>query len=169
MNELDRFSPDSKVWIYQADRPLEKEEKERIREMGERFAADWSAHGTSLKALFRIQYDRFLIFFVDEGQQEATGCSIDRSVHFIKGLESSFDLELMDRKLVAYRTDEGIRTIPFDQLERALKDGEITPDTPVFNNLVRTKKEFETDWEIPLKDSWHARLLKDEDLMVGSG
>jgi len=159
MNELHQLSPEAKVWIYQADRELAPEEHERIREMGERFAADWSAHGASLKARFAIFYDRFLVFFVDEQEQAATGCSIDRSVHFIKGLESNFNLELMDRKLVAYKDCERTSTIPFDQLEEALEKGHLSRDSIVFNNLVRTKKEFDEAWEVPLRESWHARML----------
>ncbi len=163
MNTLEDLSPEAKVWIYQADRTLNNEERDKIQEMGERFVADWSAHGSSLKARFKIFYDRFLVFFIDESQQEATGCSIDRSVHFIKGLESSFDMDLMDRKQIAYRHSNGISTLPFDQLDEALNNGVIDRDTTVFNNLVRSKKEFEEAWEIPLHASWHARMLKSKD------
>lgn len=168
MSDLEELSPKSKVWIYQADRALQKEEKERIREMGEAFASDWSAHGKSLKAAFRIFYDRFLVFFVDGSEQEATGCSIDRSVHFIKGLESEFDLELLDRKRIAYRDEAAaIDTIPFDRVENALEEGRLKPDQTVFNNLVRTKEEFQEHWEVPLHKSWVAGMLKNEELLAG--
>ncbi|MFB6257604.1 MAG: ABC transporter ATPase [Flavobacteriales bacterium] len=164
MCKLEDLSPQAKVWIYQSDRPFTTDEKKRISEMGDQFVADWSAHGTSLKACFRILYDRFLAFFVDEGQQEATGCSIDRSVHFIKGLESNFDLNLLDRKLVAFRSEQGIETLPFDRIDRAIEEGRLKRDSIVFNNLVRTKKEFEEEWEVPLHQSWYSRLIKEENL-----
>lgn len=170
MNDLNELSPDSKVWIYQANRALTAQEREHIRDMGERFVADWSAHGSSLKARFDIFYDRFLVFFVDEGKQEATGCSIDRSVHFIKGIESKYDMELMDRKLVAYKEGkEGVSTLPFDQLDKALEEGQLNWNSTVFNNLVRTKKEFEEAWELPLCDSWHARMISVRERPVSSG
>lgn len=169
MNDIEDLSPEAKVWIYQADRPLKSEERQKIQEMGERFVADWSAHGSSLKARFKIFYDRFLVFFVDESQQEATGCSIDRSVHFIKGLESDLDLDLMDRRMVAYKDGEGVSVIPFDQLDNAVQEGRLDRNSIVFNNLVRTKKEFDEGWEIALGESWHARLLSNLERPVSAG
>lgn len=169
MQDLDTLSPDAKVWIYQADRPLESEELEKIRSLGKDFVADWAAHGKELDARFEIFYDRFLIFFVDEKEQAASGCSIDRSVHFIKGLETSFDLDLMDRMQVAYRGGNGIDTVPVQELDRALQEGLLDRDSTVFNNLVRTKREFDAEWEIPLRSSWHARMIKGEADPAGAG
>jgi hypothetical protein len=41
-----------------------------------------------------------------------------------------------------------------------LENGKINDDTIVFNNLVSTKAEFETNWETPLKDSPFAKFMK---------
>ena len=35
----------------------------------------------------------------------------------------------------------------------------ISKKTIVFNNLVQTKIEYLTNWEIPASDSWHARFF----------
>lgn len=161
MSQLDTLSPDSKVWIYQSDRKLLPEEVEKIRELGEAFTTDWSAHGKDLDAYFEVFYEQFLVFFVDKNAEETSGCSIDRSVHFIKGLESRFDVELLDRQLVAYKNEEGtVRTLRMNELDEAVKNGTLDLETPVFNNLVRNKKEFDEEWELPLKDSWHARMVR---------
>ena len=39
------------------------------------------------------------------------------------------------------------------------KENKITSETIVFNNMVQTKQDFETDWEVPAKESWHKRFL----------
>ena len=39
-----------------------------------------------------------------------------------------------------------------------LETGKINDETIVFNNLVTTKQELETNWAIPLKDSAFAKF-----------
>jgi hypothetical protein len=40
-----------------------------------------------------------------------------------------------------------------------VKEQKITSETIVFNNMVNTKEDFENNWEIPAKQSWHKRFL----------
>jgi hypothetical protein len=40
-----------------------------------------------------------------------------------------------------------------------VKNKSVTENTLVFNNLVVNKAEFLSQWEVPAKDSWHARYF----------
>ena len=41
---------------------------------------------------------------------------------------------------------------------KLIEEETIDDNTTVFNNTITTKKEFDTQWTLPLKDSWHAQL-----------
>ncbi len=152
--------PDNtRVWVYQCNRSLNKNEVDSIKEQGADFLKKWSAHGAKLDAAFEVLHNQFIALFVDEEQAKATGCSIDRSVRLIKSFEREFSVKLFDRDCVAYRSGKDISVLSSREFINKVRNGELNPDTIVFNNLVSTKKEFETKWEVPLKESWHSKLI----------
>ncbi len=156
---MNEFSPNSKVWIYQSDRILTAQEQSSINEAAGAFIADWTAHGKLLKSELKIYYNLFLVLFVDETQADASGCGIDKSVRFIQGIEQTLSINLMNRLLVAYKVQEEIKICSIRAFEQKVASGEVTEDTIVFNNLVSSKAAFDKEWEIALKNSWHAKML----------
>lgn len=153
------FSASSKVWIYQANRDLTYPEEKTIKEDGAKFVSQWVAHGSQLKAGFDVLHHRFILLIADESQAVASGCSIDTSVHFIKHLDSCFDLDLFNRLQIAYEENDKIKTVDMEEFEQKIQSSEITADTIVYNNSVQTMAEFRNKWRVPLQDSWHARML----------
>lgn len=149
----------ARVWVYQSNKELSGAEANKIKEAGNHFIADWSAHGASLKASFDIVYDRFIVIAVDEQQALASGCSIDKSVKFVKELEQQFDLNLFDRLQVAYREGNAIIVCHLSAFEKLAQQGLVNESTVVFNNMVTTKTAFDKEWELPLKDSWQNKVL----------
>jgi hypothetical protein len=149
------LSDEARVWIYQADSFLNTEEVELIRKACEQFVPAWQAHGKNLQADYRILFDRFICLFVDESAQNATGCSIDSSVHFIQKLEKELGKSLMQRTQVIYFDDEN----KLKEVDMNAMNGVIESETIVANNLVKTLGEMKSGWLIPAKDSWHARML----------
>ena len=150
---------ETRVWIYQCDRKLSDSEIEAIKEQGDNFIDNWAAHGEKLEAAFDVLHSQFLIIFADEKQAEASGCSIDRSVHFIKNLEQEYSVSLLNRTLVAYKVDDEIVILPQEEFIGLVAQGALSKDTIVFNNLVTTKKDLETKWEVPMKQSLHRDLI----------
>ena len=157
--DIENLSAESKVWIYQSKRKLDESEMLEIQHRAEEFIHNWAAHGSALKASFRIIYDRFLVLLADETQMKASGCSIDASVHFFKSLEADFQLELFDRLEVAFQEDGVVKSMPLNEFQKQLQEGYFSEDTIVFNNLINTKSELDSKWEVPLKESWHRQLL----------
>lgn len=150
---------DSRVWVYQSNRKLTAEEVKEIKLSGNQFIAKWAAHGKALNAAFEVFYNRFLVLFVDEIQAQASGCSIDSSVHFIKQIESHFNLDLFNRMQICFRDEEVIKDLPLNEFRAKLENHEISEETIVFNNLVETKADFMKAWEVPIELSWHKQLI----------
>ncbi len=151
----------SKVWIYQGNRELNDAELAMAREPLFDFLEAWTAHNKSLLTYGNIFHRRFLCIFVDEGHQMASGCSIDASVHFIEKLGAHVNIDFFDRQNVCYLDEnERVRSIGLSDLKSAFDNGLIGNETIFFNNLVKTKNEFLTNWTTPLKDSWIHRFVK---------
>jgi len=160
MISIEKMPSNARVWVYQSNRGLDPPEVNSIKEEGTKFISGWSAHGAELKASFDVLYDRFIVIGVDEGQAMASGCSIDKSVGFMKELEKKFDLNLFDRMQVAYKTDDRIEACSLSGFEKLADEKKVNENTIVFNNMVTSKAELDSDWEVPLKKSWQKRVLK---------
>ncbi|MEO6631991.1 MAG: ABC transporter ATPase [Mucilaginibacter sp.] len=153
------FSENSRVWVYQSDRELTDNEALQIKVLLDKFTTGWTAHNNQLKAKAEVRYNRFLILIVDEGQAGASGCSIDKSVHFMQQIGVQFGINLFDRFNLAYRKGDEVLSAPRNEFEELLKQGNINADTIVFNNLVQNLAELNTKWEVPFRDSWHVQLF----------
>lgn len=153
------FSPASKIWIYQSDRELNEQETNRLQPLLDNFATGWTAHNQQLKASAQMVYNRFIVLLVDESLAGASGCSIDKSVRFMQNVEQEFSINLFDRFNTTYFEGEEIHSATREELEELLKQGKITGETIVFNNLVNNLQDFKTKWQVPLKSSWHARVF----------
>ncbi|MBT8253633.1 MAG: ABC transporter ATPase [Flavobacteriaceae bacterium] len=149
----------ARIWIYQANRSFTEDEIEIIKQRLDVFLEQWTAHGGDLLSGYLIKYKRFIVIGLNQNLNNATGCSIDASVHFIQQLEQEFKVDLMDKMNVSYKQGEYIAYKSLTDFKKMAKDRAVSKETIVFNNLVASKAEFEDAWEVPAKDSWHARFL----------
>lgn len=156
-NKLD---DNSRVWIYQANREFTIDEQVEIAHELTTFITNWTAHQKDLKASFEILLNRFIAIMVDESNIGATGCSIDKCLHFIQKLEQKYKIILTDRLLLAYKENDEIKTLPKNVFEESLQSGKLNADTIVFNNLISKKSELQSAWQVPIKNSWHSVMLK---------
>lgn len=155
-NELE---PESKIWIYQSGRKLTLEEQQFIMEKTRLFLSDWTAHGQKLRAGVDIFYDQFIVIGVNEAVNEASGCSIDKSVHFIRTLGEALNLNFLDRSNIALRHDLDIELVSFTQIKKLISEGQISSESKVFNHSITTKAELNIKWEQPISDSWLNRYF----------
>lgn len=152
--------PDSaKIWVYQSSRTFTAIEIEELNDSVSSFLDDWTAHGQDLQVGFLLPYNQFIVFGVNQDLHAASGCSIDASVRFIKSLESFHNLTLLDNSLVLYKQAESIQKMTLSEFKKASSEGNFTGETIVFNNLVKTKGEFVSNWETTAQNSWHNRFL----------
>ena len=148
----------ARIWIYQSNRILEKSEIDTIKNALNSFLENWDAHGEKMKAAADVFYEHFVVFFVDETVAEASGCSIDRKVALMKSLEEKLGVNFFDRMIVTYKDGEKVIQKKMNEFWAMRKANIITDDTLVFNNLIKTKDEFESKWIVPFKESWHAEM-----------
>jgi len=149
-----------RIWIYQANRTLNTEEAELLLEKMDKFTEQWTAHGKQLAAQALLRYNQFLIIRVNEGLAKATGCSIDKSTDTLKQVQQELGIDFFDRMQIAYRDAEGIKTVSRPAFEKLIESGAVDENTIVFNNMVGNTRELEINWEVPLKDSWHAQVFE---------
>lgn len=156
---LESLPAHARVWVYKSAKPFTAEQREHIRARGRAFTDGWAAHGAALDAVVDVLHDRFVVVAVDEEQARASGCSIDKSVQFVQALERDLGAPLTDRMVVVYEKDGALRTCRVPEVEGLLKDGTLTADTPVFDDLVGTKGDLDARFRVPLRASWMARYL----------
>ena len=150
------FNNQSKVWIYQSNRPFAINEATLINEMLQEFTANWKSHGTPVKAFAKLFFNQFIVLMADETATHVGGCSTDSSVKLIKQIEQDFKLDFFNRQTLAFIIKDKVQVLPMQQLNYALENEFINAETLYFNNTITTKKELENNWIIPIKNSWLA-------------
>lgn len=156
----ENFDNNSRVWVYQSNRLFTLSEALEIEELINKFTAEWRSHGAEVKAYGNLFFGQFVILMADETQTTVGGCSTDSSQRFIKSLEQKFSVDFFNRTNLAFVVKDKIQLLPLNQLQYAVDNDFINADTLYFNNLVQTKQQLESDWIIPLKDSWLAKRLQ---------
>ena len=151
---------DAKVWVHQADRALTQDELREISHILENFVDNWKSHQKEVAAYASIYYRRFIVFMADEHKCHVGGCSISDTITLLEELQKEFGINFLDRMNVGYKiTNEMVGSFPFNQLNEMLENGKINDNTIIFNNTVSNKKDFESKWEVSLKDSPYARFV----------
>lgn len=158
----ENFSPSSRIWIYQSSRLFSASEVLQTEEMLSDFVAIWKTHGTPVKGYATLLFGQFIMLMADETVASVGGCSTDSSVQVIKQIEEKFAVEMFNRQILAFVVKDTIQTIPLAQLNYALENGFITPDTIYFNNTVLDKASFLAKWMIPVKNSWLAKKITNQ-------
>jgi len=137
---FDGFSDESRVWLYTANRAITPTEAHFVQENLEHFASSWKAHSTPLKAKACLLDEYTIAFVVDQTTANASGCSVDSSVRFVKELGKELNIDFFNRLNVVVEDANGNRTL---HAYRKLK--ELTQST-YYNPLVDTLKALKTNW-----------------------
>ena len=159
MTTYDILPDTTRVWIYQAQQALPANKIAEIRQHIANFTTSWVSHNNQLRAFGDIYHDQFIVLMVDESLAGASGCSIDKSVHFIKQIEQHYGVDLFDRMTFTYKDGETVKSAPRMEFAELYKMGKINDTTLVFDNLVKTKGDFAANWVKPLGESWHKRMV----------
>jgi hypothetical protein len=153
------FAADSRVWVYQSSRSFGLSEALHIEDLLNSFVANWQSHGDPVKGYGNLFFGQFVVLMADERATGVSGCSTDSSVRLIKQIEQLFKVNMFDRTTLAFQVKDKIQMLPLAQLQYAINNNFITPDTLYFNNLVQTKEELENKWLLPVKESWLAKRV----------
>ena len=157
--DFNQLPDTSKIWIYQSDRKFYPQEVDEIKQNIEVFLNTWKNKEEDLKASYQIKYNRFIIIAVEPTDSSLTVEAIDTSVMFIMQLQETYKIELLDKLNVSFKQGEFVQYKELKAFQKLVKSKSISAKTIVFNNLINTKEELESDWEIPITESWHSRFL----------
>ncbi|GAB4009448.1 hypothetical protein GCM10028808_18320 [Spirosoma migulaei] len=158
--DFDRLPDTARVWVYQANRSLTDGDIKTIDEALQPALSQWAAHGQPLLASAEVVNNRFVVVGVDEGYTLPSGCSIDASMRTVQEIGRQLAVDFFDRSAAVQVADGTVQTFALPAIKGAVADGLITPDTMVFNTLVKTKAEFMAEWRIPAITSWLKRYFK---------
>lgn len=149
----------ARVWIYQANRKFSTAEEKAVGEAARLFCEQWEAHAAPLKTSFLIDHHQFLVLAVDQGFNQASGCSIDGSVRMLKALQDQTGLDFFDRTKVAFYVDGEVKLVALARLKDSLAGGTLDAATMTFNVLASDKETFEKDWLVAAGKTWVGRHL----------
>ena len=149
----------SRVWVFQSLDFIDDRLVEEIKEKISSFLSKWKSHQKDFKSSFEIRYNTFIIIAAEEGNL-VSGCSIDSLINFIKDLENSYELQLLDKLHVKYIENGKIITQHLNQFKIYCQSLGKKDKLIVFNNLVKDINELENNWQVNIKDSWHNRFIK---------
>ncbi len=147
-----------KIWTFIISKSLSDEEINKLIKHGEEFVSNWTSHENSLNASFKIYKNRIILVEVNEQQYQASGCSIDKLTRFLKEIEKIFNIELLNRLLVAYKSDEKIEVVHSSKIKELLNTNKINPNTIVYNTAIAHENDF-NNWEEPIKNSWLKKYI----------
>jgi len=154
------LSPSSRVWIYASDKPFTEADVPAIRVQIKEFAQQWVSHNRQLRADADVLHNRFVVLMVDESQADASGCSIDKSVAFLKVLQAEYGVDLFNRMIFSYQDTSGqVYSVDRNTFARLYATEQINDDTLVFDPLVATKQDLDQTFVKKLSQSWHKRMI----------
>ena len=143
----------NRVWTYLINKNLSSEELQNLNLKGNAFVSEWTAHENKLTASFELFKSRIIIVKVNETVTEASGCSVDKLLRFIKLCEQEFNIQLLNRLLVAINLNNEIQAIHSSEIKTLLLNGSINPETQIYDTSISNENEL-NNWIKPLKNTW---------------
>ncbi|MFL0062439.1 ABC transporter ATPase [Tenacibaculum maritimum] len=156
--KYDELSEDAKIWVYPSNRKFYSQELGELEDKLKRFVSTWKYDDENFKVSYKLFYNRFIVFLVEEGVSLLSS-DVDKQVTFILELEQVFKVTLLDKMNVCFKQGEFVQYKDLKDFKKLLKNKAITGKSIVFDNLIQTKYELENYWEVPIKDSWYKRFL----------
>jgi hypothetical protein len=153
------LSDSTRVWMYLSNRPFSDAELTALNQQLKTFAHHWTAHNLRLEAFGGVFERQCIVLMVDESNAGASGCSIDRSMRFLRNIEQQYEIQLFDRWLFGYQAHGEVLTVSKTEFSRLYRASLINDDTLVLDTLVSQLSDFKTSRWKKLSKSWHKRLL----------
>lgn len=151
---------DARVWVFGTADALGPEAESLLLETVDRYLGDWCAHGLPLTVAREWRDSRFLAIGVDQRDEHASGCSLDALFRLIRSLEPRLGTSLLGNSRVYFRTRDGCIQATDRQGFAALAgEGEIGPESRVFDLSVQSAGEWRNRFEANAADTWHRALI----------
>jgi hypothetical protein len=158
--EFSALPDEARLWVFACEPPPAPDAASRLIQAVDEFLNTWQAHGHPLTCARDWRDNRFLAVAVDQSTAGASGCSIDGLFNTLRSLEKSIGSRVVGGGSVFYRAADGsVHCVSRDAFARLARDGDITPDTPVFDSSITSAAEWRNNFERRAENSWHASLF----------
>ena len=151
--DFNTLPEEARIWIYASENALTEDQQSHILTYITEHLKGWNAHKVPLTAGVTILENHFIVVALDEGENGASGCSIDTLQQTIQELEKELSVSLMNRLNVFCRIDNEIQCIPSFKLESMAK-----ADTPFYDLTILTKSDLNTYLK-PISEGWCSSFL----------
>jgi hypothetical protein len=99
------------------------------------------------------------VLLVDESFHTISGCSMDKSVAFLKNIELKYNINLFDRLLQTALFQDKWQTFPTTLWSQKLKVNEINLNTLFIDTLVNNLQDYQNNLTKKLGDFWLKRII----------
>lgn len=154
---FEELDSNAKVFLYPSNKKFYPELLTSIENEVEHFIKNW-AEKYGIDTGFEIKYQRFIIVGIGTLKPITTQI-IDELVSFIFSLQQKHEIELLDKLNVCFKQGEFVQYKDVKAFKQLIKNKSVNQKTLVFNNLINTKEELDTDWELPAEDTWYNRMF----------
>jgi len=150
------FPDDSRVWLYQTNRPLDDEEIKLINNKMSSFIKEWAAHGNQLWGNAKVLNPYFVVVAVNDKLTPPSGCSIDASVKKIQELGKLLDVDFFTRMKLTIEDSQGnINQVDFSEISSLDKQNIL-----IFDPLVQKLRDLRENWPCPISESNLSSLVE---------
>ena len=158
-NIFNRFSDNSRIWIYGFKNALTNADKELVHKKLNHFINTWKSHGKDVDGDYSILYNQFVI--IATNYNVISGCSIDSSVQTFRDLKNNHNIDALDFNIIFYQDRGKIEAISRTNFSIAAAQGNIDQNIYVFDTTISTLGQLRSRKFIkPIKESWHKVLLR---------
>jgi hypothetical protein len=151
------FNEASQIWIYFAPSIFSEAQIQLVNQNMDTFLSQWNAHKVSLEAVGMILYNQCIVLSVNKETAQASGCSVDASVRFIKELGMEIQIDFFRRDLFFTLENEKMNSIEINNIKDIFeKNTDIEVMSPFYLNL----KEFRNNITQKIPFSAFKRMVK---------
>lgn len=154
-NVFTDFPDDSRVWLYQTNRPLVYEEVKLINNKLSSFIKEWAAHGNQLWGNAMVLNPYFVVVIVNDKLTPPSGCSIDASVHKLKEIGQLLDVDFFTRMKITIDKEGTLEQIDFNDFRTIAADGNIL----VYDPLIKNLGDLRSEWPMKIENSSFSVLV----------
>ena len=96
-----KIPDDAKVWIYQADRPIELDELNFINDFIEAFVDQWQSENQDVLGYAAVYYRRFIVLMADANTIDEE--AIEEIIDIVKFIEDEIGIDFFQSKAICYK------------------------------------------------------------------
>jgi hypothetical protein len=156
--ETEQFPSNAKLWFYWVPRPLKEDELTYLQLSKKDFLSQWNTHGKANSADVWLIEDRCILIVAGNEFEGVSGCSIDKSVAWIKGLSTIWNVDLLDRNWVMYQAESKEWVMSKLSQFWALRKANVVHDQTLILDSTITQFSDVENLIKPFAQSWHAQM-----------